>query len=310
VVDPVVNAPDAGQMNVASGTRSTPVADLLASIIALVDADSGTLTSLAYRPYGTSEASPSPFGYTGQRVDAEVNGLYYYRARHYSTALGRFLQADPIGDVGGALLYAYVANDPLNQVDPNGLFFDSAASAANKAVQLTAGFAQNVYQDTILRAGNDVAREAERFAEQPLAVITKFLNSFPATRVEGEFASATIAVGTLALNAKRGLDFQAAVVDALGVANNTIKIEREGLGRSIPDVLTTSVTEIKNSIEVNNSIQLRIQAAYAAWKGIPFNLIVSPATQRVSLSVQTAVEASGGTIQRFNPLTGTFTPFQ
>jgi RHS repeat-associated protein len=36
------------------------------------------------------------------------------RARVYAPALGRFLQADPIGTDGGVNLYAYVENDPLN----------------------------------------------------------------------------------------------------------------------------------------------------------------------------------------------------
>jgi hypothetical protein len=36
--------------------------------------------------------------------------------------LGRFLQADPINESGIVNLYAYVANDPLNQVDPFGLY--------------------------------------------------------------------------------------------------------------------------------------------------------------------------------------------
>jgi RHS repeat-associated protein len=114
-----------GQMNVTSGARSTPVPDVLGSIIGKMDASSGELTSFAYRPYGAATSMPAPFGYTGQRVDAE-SGLSYYRARNYSPQWGRFLQTDPAGYAAGLLLYAYVLNDPLNRVDPSGLAPDPA----------------------------------------------------------------------------------------------------------------------------------------------------------------------------------------
>lgn len=92
-------------------------------MIATQDSGSGALTKAGYLPYGRS-ASAGSFGFTGQRVDVETGGLYYYRARHYSPAWGRFLQVDPSGYSAGINLnlYAYVNNDPLNATDPYGLF--------------------------------------------------------------------------------------------------------------------------------------------------------------------------------------------
>lgn len=42
-------------------------------------------------------------------------------ARHYSPALGRFLQPDP--DRSEANLYAYAANNPVTEMDPDGTCF-------------------------------------------------------------------------------------------------------------------------------------------------------------------------------------------
>ena len=47
--------------------------------------------------------------------------LYYYKARFYDPKIGRFLQTDPAGTKDDLNLYAYVGNNPVNRVDPDGV---------------------------------------------------------------------------------------------------------------------------------------------------------------------------------------------
>jgi len=57
--------------------------------------------------------------FAGHHFDRET-GLHYNRFRDYSPRLGRYLQPDPAGQLGGIHLYAYPAN-PLVEVDVLGL---------------------------------------------------------------------------------------------------------------------------------------------------------------------------------------------
>jgi RHS repeat-associated protein len=70
-----------------------------------------------------TEVQPQPFKFVAQHgVMTESNGFYYMRARYYDPQVGRFISEDPIGfDGGDTNLMAYVGNNPILYIDPNGL---------------------------------------------------------------------------------------------------------------------------------------------------------------------------------------------
>jgi RHS repeat-associated protein len=84
-----------------------------------------------YYPYGAEQDYTATCGtnykFTGYERDAET-GLDYAFARYYNSRLGRFMSGDPLGssadisDPQTLNRYAYVRNNPVNLVDPTGLY--------------------------------------------------------------------------------------------------------------------------------------------------------------------------------------------
>jgi RHS repeat-associated protein len=101
----------------------TPLRDTLGSTVALADASGSIATTYTYGPFGNTTESGQPstnaFQYTGRENDS--NGLYYYRARYYSTNLNRFISEDPAAFDGGGNFYVYGADNPISFVDPFGM---------------------------------------------------------------------------------------------------------------------------------------------------------------------------------------------
>jgi RHS repeat-associated protein len=111
---------------VESGEVYTYHFNAVGSTVAMTDAGQNIVNMYAYTPFGVIayevEQIEQPFKFVGQYgVMTELNGLYYMRARYYDPEIGRFISEDPIGFAGGDVnLYAYVGNNPILIIDPNG----------------------------------------------------------------------------------------------------------------------------------------------------------------------------------------------
>ena len=101
--------------------------DQVGSLRAVADSSGTVVKRVDYDTFGSiqSDSNPGflvPFGFAGGLHDPDT-GLVRFGARDYDPAIGRWTAKDPIDFAGGDTnLYGYVMNDPVNWVDPRGLW--------------------------------------------------------------------------------------------------------------------------------------------------------------------------------------------
>ena len=66
------------------------------------------------------DAATGGYRFSTKELNAR-SGLVYFGARYYDPKIGRFITQDPLGPIDGPNLYVYTKNNPINNIDPDGL---------------------------------------------------------------------------------------------------------------------------------------------------------------------------------------------
>jgi RHS repeat-associated protein len=187
------------------------------SVTSLTNSAGSIVQSYTYDSFGNTTASSGTltnfYRYTGREFDVET-ALYYYRARYYDPAAGRFLSEDPERFAAGVNNYAYVRNRPTSLRDPLGLC--PIDDCKTKALEVAAA---SVVLDAVSAVpGVELLRAAGDAAEAVSEADSLY---------EGvEFASN---MGSLGLTVTEG-DGTGAGLAVTGTVITVLKIARDGAG--------------------------------------------------------------------------------
>ncbi len=131
-------------------------ADGNGNITCLMDTNQTVVAAYQYDPFGglLEQTGTNAVGYDNvyrfSSKEYHVNSaMYYYGYRFYDPSLQRWINRDPIEEWGGYNLYQMEDNDPVNEVDPEGLL--GAAGVAG-AIELFGGGPEDPVADILAGA--------------------------------------------------------------------------------------------------------------------------------------------------------------
>ena len=113
-------------------------ADGNGNVTYLASSSDGTDAAYRYDPFGRWLAQTGPYASANvmrfsskpwvAHNGSNTDGLYYYGYRFYDPLTQRWPNRDPIGELGGANLYGFVYNNPVNRFDRLGLDANTPSS--------------------------------------------------------------------------------------------------------------------------------------------------------------------------------------
>jgi RHS repeat-associated protein len=135
----------------------------------ILDPNTGTYTLSPTPPAGTVTTHL----FTGREFNAET-GDYYYRAREYDSAIGRFEGEDPLDMAAGMNQFEYVGDAPVMGNDPFGLKVNfipfEGAGAIPAASKCDVQLAKNEFKKI-----EDLAKEMEKKGHSELQQVLNHL---------------------------------------------------------------------------------------------------------------------------------------
>lgn len=169
--------------------------DGLGSVVGLTDNEGEIVQQNEYDGFGNLKQEGNkvkqPYAFTGRELDKET-WLYFYRARYYDPAVGRFISRDPFRgflDIPVSLnQYTYALSNPVRYNDPDGYFVDIArffisffesADAANKSSNTNLEFSKSCYGGNIETCTPDIQLRRQEDTKAAIGKVAETIQLAP-----------------------------------------------------------------------------------------------------------------------------------
>ncbi|MDG7015905.1 MAG: RHS repeat-associated core domain-containing protein [Nitrososphaerota archaeon] len=245
---------------VAGTTAYYLIDDALGSTRLVTTLNAASVFSSNYQPYGMSygQSGSEEFMYTGKTMDA-ITGLYYFGARFYDDAVGRFITEDSsTGSQGDPLSlnrYIYARDNPMAITDQTGHdWWSSLTSAVSNTFAAVASTVSTVTTD-VTNAWNSA----------PPAVQLGIVVAVSAVVVGLTLGTAVPEVAAADLGAIGAIDAGEAAAAAGTVAAAADPVVEDGVVPALEDAGTQAMTNIAkfSSRLIGDSTETDIQDALA-----------------------------------------------
>ncbi len=146
-----------------------------------------------------------------------------FRARHYASALGRFLQMDGVGYASDDNLYRFALNNPLSYTDPSGNYIESFWDGFSLAIGV-ASFGYNIYNGNY----GSAAIDAIGVVLDGVALALPIVPGGAGAAIKAyRLGDAALTVGSTAYKAERGVRLGQATMHGVGAARGLVTAQQQ-----------------------------------------------------------------------------------